>query len=137
LSSKILITLATLLYGIAPLIADLNTTHVLHPEWTPHSRLHMVWLLGTNTSIAALALWLLWVRKELVLSAVLGLCVMTGFWIAVATRRLYGGTLADMGGIETRMLGFDGNSLLFGLIVVMLTAALVLKPKSTNNSATG
>ena len=126
--SRILITVVTFLYGIAPLFADLNVTHVLHPEWTPHARLHMVWLLGTNTSIAVLALWLLWSRGQLVLSAVLGLCVMTGFWFAVATRGLYGGTLADVGGIETRFLGVEGNSFLFGLIVVMLVAALVMRP---------
>ena len=126
--SRILITVVTFLYGIAPLFADLNMTHVLHPEWTPHSRFHMVWLLGTNTSIAVLALWLLWSRAQLVLSAVLGLCVMTGFWFAVATRGLYGGTLADVGGIETRILGVEGNSFLFGLIVVMLFAALVMRP---------
>ena len=130
MSSKIIITIATLLYGVVPLVADLNATHVLHAEWTPHSRLHMVWLLGTNTSIAVLALWLLWGQKQLVLSAVLGLCVMTGFWIAVATRGLYGGTLADVGGIETRIMGLEGNSLLFGLIVVMLVTALTLRPKS-------
>ena len=127
--SRILITVVTFLYGIAPLFADLNMTHVLHPEWTPHSRFHMVWLLGTNTSIAVLALWLLWSRAQLVLSAVLGLCVMTGFWFAVATRGLYGGTLADVGGIETRILGVEGNSFLFGLIVVMLFAALLMRPK--------
>lgn len=126
--SRILITVVTFLYGIAPLFADLNMTHVLHPEWTPHARFHMVWLLGTNTSIAVLALWLLWSRAQLVLSAVLGLCVMTGFWFAVATRGLYGGTLADVGGIETRILGVEGNSFLFGLIVVMLFAALVMRP---------
>ena len=73
--SRILITVVTFLYGIAPLFADLNVTHVLHPEWTPHARFHMVWLLGTNTSIAVLALWLLWSQGQLVLSSVLGLWV--------------------------------------------------------------
>jgi len=137
MTPKLIITLATLLYGIAPLFADLNATHVLHAEWTPHSRLHMVWLLGTNTSIAALALWLLWSRAQLVLSAVLGLCVMAGFWIAVATHGLYGGALADEGGIETRILGVEGNSLLFGLIVVMLVAALVLRPSRNPEAPIG
>jgi len=127
MSARIIVTIATLLYGIGPLVADLNATHVFHPDWTPHSRLHMVWLLGTNTSIAALSLWLLWSRAQLVLSAVLGLCVMTGFWIAVATVGLYGGTLADVGGIETKVFGVEGNALLFGLIVVMLAAGLALR----------
>ena len=87
----------------------------------------MVWLLGTNTSIAALSLWLLWSRSQLVLSAALGLCVMIGFWIAVATVGVYGGALADVGGIETKVFGVEGNALLFGLIVVMLAAGLALR----------
>ena len=127
MSARIIVTIATLLYGIGPLFADLNATHVFHPEWTPHSRLHMVWLLGTNTSIATLSLWLLWGRGQLVLSALLGLCVMTGFWVAVATSGFYEGSLADIGGIETKVLGVEGNALLFGLIVVMLAAGLALR----------
>ena len=125
--SKILITLATLLYGIAPLFADLNVTHVLNPEWTPHSRVHMVWLLGTNSIVAALALWLLWFRAQLVLSATLGLCVMAGFWIAVVTRPLYGGALSDARGINANILGVEGNVFVFGVITIMLTAGIVMK----------
>jgi len=120
--SRTLITLATLLYGIAPLFADLNATHVLNPEWTPHSRVHMVWLLGTNSCIAALALWLLWSRAQRLLSAILGLCVMAGFWIAVATRPLYGGALSD-----TRILGIEGNAFVFGIIVILLVAGIAMR----------
>ena len=125
--SRILITLATLLYGIAPLFADLNATHVLNPAWTPHSRVHMVWLLGTNSCIAAVALWLLWFRAQLVLSAILGFCVMAGFWIAVATSSLYGGALSDARGIDTKTLGMEGNVLVFGIITIMLAAGIVMK----------
>lgn len=124
---RILITLATLLYGIAPLFADLNATHVLNPEWTPHSRVHMVWLLGTNSCIAVLALWLLWVRAQLVLSAILGLCVMAGFWIAVATSPLYGGALSDARGIDTKILGIEGNAFVFGIIVMLLVAGVAMR----------
>ena len=123
---RILITLATLLYGIAPLFADLNATHVLNPEWTPHSRVHMVWLLGTNSSIAALALWLLWSRAQRVLAAILGLCVMAGFWIAVATSPLYGGALSDARGIDTKILGIEGNALIFAIIVILLVAGIAM-----------
>ncbi len=55
LAGRILMTLATFMYGAIPPFVDLTETHVFHPEWTPHSRMHMVWLLGTNTSIAVLA----------------------------------------------------------------------------------
>ena len=125
--SRILITVATLLYGIAPLFADLNATHVLNPEWTPHSRVHMVWLLGTNSCIAALALWLLWSRAQRVLSAILGLCVMAGFWTAVATRSLYGGALSDARGIDTKILGIEGNAFVFGIIVILLVVGIAMR----------
>ena len=127
MASRILITLATLLYGIAPLFADLNATHVLNPEWTPHSRVHMVWLLGTNSCIAAVALWLLWFRAQLVLSAILGFCVMAGFWIAVATSDLYGGALSSVRGIDSKILGIEGNAFVFGIIVILLIAGVAMK----------
>ena len=126
MAGRILITLATLLYGIAPLFADLNATHVLNPEWPPHSRVHMVWLLGTNFCIAALALWLLWFRAQQLLAAVLGLCVMAGFWIAVATIPLYGGALSDARGIDTRILGIEANAFVFGIIVMLLGAGIAM-----------
>ena len=124
MASKILITVATLLYGIAPLFADLNATHVMHPDWTPHSRVHMVWLLGTNSSIAIVALWLLWAKAQTVLAAVLGLTVMAGFWIAAATAPLYGGALFDTGGIERTIMGIEGNAFLFSIIVILLLAGI-------------
>ena len=124
MASKILITVATLLYGIAPLFADLNATHVVHPDWTPHSRVHMVWLLGTNSSIAVLALWLIWAKAQTVLAAVLGLTVMAGFWIAVATAPFYGGALFDNDGIERTIMGIEGNVFLFSIIVILLLAGI-------------
>ena len=48
LAGRILMILGTLMYGAIPPFVDLTETHVFHPEWTPHSRMHMVWLLGTN-----------------------------------------------------------------------------------------
>ncbi len=126
MAAKILITVATLFYGLAPLVADLNDTHVFHPGWTPHARLHMVWLLGTNSSIALLSLYLLWARSQVVLSAVLGVCVMLGFWIAVLSRQTYGGALNDVGGITTTILGIEANALAFSFVVILLIVGIVL-----------
>ena len=125
--ARILITIATLVYGIAPLLADLNATHVFHPEWTPHARLHLVWMLGSNFCIAALAIWLLWFRAQPVLAAVLGLCVTGGFWIAIATRSLYGGALSDFGSDVGKSLFMEGNALVFGAIVILLIAGIALE----------
>jgi len=42
--AKLLIGIATLNYAIAPLFADLNSTHGFHAEWRARSKLPMVWL---------------------------------------------------------------------------------------------
>ena len=136
-AARILITLGTLLYGIAPLIADLNASHVLNPDWPPHSRLHMVWLLATNTSLAALSLFLVWKRGQVVMAGVLGVCVIGGFWVAAATLGFYGGALSDMGGIGTKILGLEGNAVAFGIGITLLAAGLVTEIKSKSQRIHG
>ncbi|MFT4520783.1 MAG: hypothetical protein ACI9JM_003191 [Halioglobus sp.] len=126
MAAKILITLATLLYAVAPLIADLNDSHVLHPEWPPHARVHMVWLLAVNHLVAWVALYLLWVRSEVVLAAVLGLCVYGGFWISALTRNSYGGAYTDEGGVDITIMGFDANAFTFSVALAVLLLGLFL-----------
>jgi drug/metabolite transporter (DMT)-like permease len=73
-AGRLLMTLCTVGYGFLPPFVDLGVTHVQHPDWTPHSRMHMVWLLATNFGVSVLALYLLWLHgarrlRALVLSA--------------------------------------------------------------------
>jgi hypothetical protein len=123
---RILMTVATLIYGIIPPFVDLTETHVFHPDWTPHSRMHMVWLLGTNSSLAVVALFFLWLYKEdrafgIRLAGALGLCVYGGFMLSAATISLYGGSLSDKGGVPP-IMGMDANIFGFslGLLVLIL-----------------
>ena len=125
-SAKLLLTLGILMYGVAPLVADLNDSHLFHPSWTPHSRLHMAWLLATNTSIACLAFYLLWIRKDVLSAGVLSICVLGGFWIAAVTSGLYGGALTDVGGIDSKIMGIDGNAFGFGLALLCVVSGLIL-----------
>lgn len=123
-------TVATLMYGLIPPFIDLTETHVFHPDWTPHARMHMVWLLGTNLTLAAVALFLLWRSKldsatGVRLAGVLGLCVYGGFMSAAATSSLYGGSLADIGGVPP-ILGMDANIASISLGLVMLTTGWLL-----------
>jgi len=127
---RILMTVATLIYGIVPPFVDLTETHVFHPDWTPHSRMHMVWLLGTNSSLAVIALFFLWLYKEdrafgIRLAGALGLCVYGGFMLSAATTSLYGGSLSDKGGVPP-ILGMDANIFGFslGLLVLIVGWAL-------------
>ena len=127
LIGKILMTLAIGVFTVIPPLVDLGTpTHVFHPEWTPHARVHMVWLLGMASSIGLLAIYLLWIRQRepafnVNLAFVLGLCAYGGFFLAAATRGLYDGAMTDSGGLEPGPFGFDPNTFSF----TIATAALI------------
>ena len=120
---KIVLSLITLSYGLIPLLADLNASHVGNELWPPHARLHMVWLLASNSLLAGFALWLIWVKCEISHAITLGLIAVGGFWIATLTRDLYGGALADINGVDIQFFGWDANAtvffLLFGLLLVL------------------
>ena len=42
LLARILLTVVTLAYGFATVLADFNKTHATNPKWTPHARFHVV-----------------------------------------------------------------------------------------------
>ena len=110
--------------GIAPLLADLNASHSVNPDWPPHARLHLVWLITTNALIIGFALWTLW-RGPAVdwarfrLAALLSALVLAGFFVAGLTQPFYGGSLADAGGVrpllggavDANLAGFTGMAL--------------------------
>ncbi len=126
LLSKLLITLAILSYGLVPLIADLNPTHLFHPDWTPHARLHAAWLLASCSAIALVALYVTWIKEQVQLGGVLSICVLGGFWIAVLSRGLYDGSLTDAGGVEVKVMGFEANSFAFTLTFMMAVTGMLL-----------
>jgi hypothetical protein len=123
----------TVLYGIVPIIVDISPTHVFHPEWTPHARFHMVWLVATNAAIAMVALYLLWAKGEnqifrTKLAGFMGLCVFGGFFIAVATQPLYQGALSDVGGVPP-VMGMDANLFFFTPLAICLLIGLIMSVK--------
>jgi hypothetical protein len=133
LPGRIIMTIATMMYGIVPPLVDLTETHVFHPDWTPHARMHMVWLLGTNTSIAMVALYVLWLHQTSLilrvrLAGVLGLCVYGGFILSASTTSLYDGSLSDAGGVPP-IIGMDANILVFSLALLLLLAGWLLASK--------
>ena len=122
LAMKLFLTIATLIYGVVPAIADLNETHLLNPNWSPHARLHGAWFLFFGLAMATLSLYLAWVRGELVLPSVIGLLFSACFWMAHFTGPLYGGALVDENGIQERVLGIEANVFTF----LLLSAAFVV-----------
>ena len=134
--SRLLITIATLVYGVIPLLVDISDTHAFHPEWPPHARFHMVWLLGTNSTLAILALYLMWVSNletaiRIRIAGIIGLCVYGGFVISAVTKKLYGGALVDPTGGVPPVMGMDANLLVFLPMLGLVLLGLWLASKPT------
>ena len=137
--SRILITIATLVYGVIPLLVDISDTHAFHPEWPPHARFHMVWLLGTNSTLAILALYMVWVSSletaiRIRIAGIIGLCVYGGFVISAVTGKLYGGALVDPIGGVPPVMGMDANLLVFLPMLGLVLLGLWLASKPTQPS---
>ena len=122
-AAKVTLTLATLFYGIVPVIIDVSGSHLLHPDWSPHSRFHLAWLLSVGFTTTCLALWLLWARGDSLLPGILGLLYTGGFFVAALTRPLYGGAFTEPGGVETTLLGLDVGIFAFGGAFIVMAVS--------------
>ena len=130
-AARWLITAATTAYGLGPFVTDMNRTHLFHPAWPGHARFHLLWASISQLAVAGVALWLVWSHapdglKRCRLAAILGLCMMSGFWGALALKKFYRGTLHDPHGIPPIAGRLDGNILAVLLIVGLLSGGLLL-----------
>lgn len=131
LAPRLLITAATLAYGFGPFVTDMNKTHVVHPAWPGHARFHLVWAASSQLAVSFIALWLLWQPStepvaRAHLAAIIGLCLNSGFFAALAFKKLYRGTLHDPKGIPPLAGKVDGNLLAVAAIVGLLLGGLTL-----------
>jgi len=124
--------------GLATIILDLNRTHAAHPQWLGHARFHVVWQTATVATLAALEVGLLafpgpLMSERFYLVALLAYAPMIGFFAALVTRHLYGGTLSDPGGIPPVRFKLGGREMkvdmnlvaeIAGIITVAVIAAL-------------
>ncbi|WP_127141500.1 hypothetical protein [Flagellimonas marinaquae] len=119
---KTIITFSIVLYAIVVPFLEINDTHVFNPDWTPHAKIHEVWQLITNSAIGVLCLWLVWVKKEFRLSALLSMLVTGGFLLAYSLQNLYGGSMKYLDGSEKTILGINIGVVGFGLAFILLLA---------------
>ena len=117
-----IITFSIILYAFVVPFLEINDSHVFNPDWTPHVRIHEVWQLITNTGIGILCLWLVWVKKETKISAMLSLLITGGFLLAYILRNLYGGSMKYLDGSEKTLLGINIGVLGFGIAFMLLLA---------------
>ena len=102
---RILISLVAVAISIGPMFADFNKTHATNPAWTPHARFHVVWQVLCQAGVSLVILYLLWAPSADALTHVWLGAGLTFVWIVsffstMATMPLFGGTLADVNGIE-------------------------------------
>ena len=132
--TRSIVTFSILLYAIVVPFMEINATHVFNPNWTPHVRIHEVWQLITNSCIGLFCLWLVWVKKETRVSAILSLLITGGFLLAFALKDSYGGSMKYLDGSEKQLLGINNGVLGFGIaFALVLYTLLVHKFKRTNN----
>ena len=135
--SCVLMTLAAIQYGLVPPLVDLSDSHVFHPEWPPHARFHLVWLLAVNSTVAAVVLKLIWWpgpnrAANIKIAGWLGLIVLSGFYVALMSIDGYGGAMSDVAD-PPKMFGIDGNTFGFSIAAVLQVLGLMLIYRADEN----
>ncbi len=130
---KSAITLSVILFAIVVPILEINATHVFNPNWTPHSKIHEVWQLFTNSSIGILCLWLVWIKNDTKISSILCTMVMGGFLLSFGLKEFYGGSMKYLDGSEKTLLGINIGVLGFGIaFILMLIVSFIGENKKKN-----
>ena len=129
-TAKILLSVAAIQFGVIPLIVDFGETHVFHPDWPPHARFHLVWLLTAGALLAASVLYGVWIgsRRDPALGrpiSLVGCIVLAAFFVAALARPTYGGSLSDAAE-PILVWGVDGNVFSFAIAAVLQAAGTVL-----------
>jgi hypothetical protein len=132
IAAKILLSILTLGYSAATVLADFNKTHATNPLWTGHARFHLVWQVLSYNLIGLLVLILIWApgpyeMPRVILAAILAACIYAAFFGALASMRLYGGANYDENAyppFKMRLIGsdrlLDMNTTVFAVQTVLL-----------------
>jgi len=126
MTQKFLLTVCILLFGAVVPYLEINHTHVFNPTWPAHARLHEVWQLVTNSTIAVFCLWRVWWRCDLRLPSLLTIFVTGGFLVAYLIRDGYGGSMLHSDGTERLVLGINIGVLGFGITIGISTCVLLI-----------
>ena len=124
--SKYFTSIALICAGLGPLLIDVGITHLQNPDWDAHARVHEVWRLSTNTFIAFLGLYLIWIIQKELLAAILSLCLLLGFWVSVLLMPFYDGLAIGQGVNELELFGIPLNIISFAAVSIIQIAGLIL-----------
>jgi hypothetical protein len=128
--ARVLLAIFCVVQGAATIVLDLNRTHAAHPQWLGHARFHIVWQTVTVATLAIFEVALLSLRgafesERFYLTALLASLPAIGFFAALLTRHLYGGTLSDPGGISPARFKFRRRQVCLDLNLVAEVAGVL------------
>lgn len=135
--TKYLTTLCLIGGGILPVLVDVNTSHLLNPDWDSHARVHEAWRLSTNFLVFSLAIFLLWSKNKEILGGLLSLCIHFGFVLGASLMPLYGGEPVGEGIPEPKILMVPLNVFFFGSMFILQSFVLIFAIKNKNLSLSG
>ena len=128
---KYVTTMCLIIGGIVPIIVDTSSSHLFNPDWDAHARVHEAWRLSTNFLIFSLGIYLLWVKKNEVLSGLLSLCIHLGFVFSAVTMSLYGGAATGEGVPEPFIIGIPLNVFMFSAMFLIQSTVLIFTLKQS------
>jgi len=118
--------MALICAGLGPLSIDVGITHLLNPDWDAHARVHEVWRLSTNSFIAFIGLYLIWIMQKELLAALLSLCLLLGFWVSVFLMPFYDGLAVGQGVDELAPFGVPINIISFAVLSIIQIVGLII-----------
>ena len=124
--SKYFTSIALICAGLGPLSIDVGITHLLNPDWDAHARVHEVWRLSTNSFIAFIGLYLIWIMQKELLAALLSLCLLLGFWVSVFLMPFYDGLAVGQGVDELAPFGVPINIISFAVLSIIQIVGLII-----------
>jgi Family of unknown function (DUF6640) len=135
-TAQILLTLTAIQFGIIPLFADLNPTHIFHEGWLPHARFHTAWGITVGACFAIYVLVLAWTPTEdratrLRYASVPGCIFFGAFLIIYLLQDAFGGALADVEDAPN-ILGINANLFAFSIAAVVQVVATVITLRLRN-----
>jgi len=100
---RLLLTLVLGSLAVVVPLVDLNSSLLLHPDWSMHGRFHVLWEVLVFSMIGWYSLYLLWLNPRMIMTRthivmVITLIVNSAFLATTALRCCYGGALADKHG---------------------------------------
>ena len=124
--SKYFTSIALICACLGPLSIDVGITHLLNPDWDAHARVHEVWRLSTNSFIAFIGLYLIWIMQKELLAALLSLCLLLGFWVSVFLMPFYDGLAVGQGVDELEPFGVPINIISFAVVSIIQIVGLII-----------